>query len=167
VQDPETGATLASNRNFGHYLDVLQGGWERLFGELKARADQVYVVGNTPKLPRETGVCLSGGDPDLGDCAFAPGPQARSEAKASFAAAQAADVGVVNAAKWFCAEQVCPSVVGHFITMRDSEHMTPDYARWLAPALAVALGLAPADSLQGAPEAGASGSAGAGGSSSP
>jgi len=27
--------------------------------------------------------------------------------------------------------------------MRDSEHMTPDYARWLAPAVADALGLAP------------------------
>ena len=78
------------------------------------------------------GVCLSQGNPDLGDCAFEPGSPAR-EARASFDAARAADVGAVDAAKWFCADGRCPSVVGRYITMRDSEHVTPDYARWIAP----------------------------------
>ena len=43
--------------------------------------------------------------------------------------------------KWFCVEELCPSVIGDYITMRDSEHITPDYARWLATPLAADLGL--------------------------
>ena len=47
----------------------------------------------------------------------------------------------VDAAKWFCADGLCPSVVGNYITMRDSHHMTPDYSRWLATPLAAQLGI--------------------------
>ena len=103
---------------------------DRAFRGPHVDADEVYVVGNTPKLPRETGVCLSYGNPDLGT-ALPPrrSPSARPE---SFAAARSAGVGVVDASRWFCADDLCPSVVGRFITMRDSEHMTPDYSRWLA-----------------------------------
>ena len=142
-QDPESGAVVRSNRGFGHYLDVLEEGWQQLFEDLSDDTDHVFVVGNTPKLPRETGVCLSQGRPDLGDCAFEPGPYAHREAEASFRAARAAGAGVVDAGPWFCADDLCPSVVGRYITMRDSEHMTPDYARWLATPLAAALGVIP------------------------
>ena len=105
-------------------------------------ADAVYVIGNTPKLPRETGVCLSQGDPDLGDCSFRSERRATTVARASFDAARDAGVGVVDARRWFCADGLCPGVVGNFITMRDSEHVTPDYARWLAVPLARKLGIA-------------------------
>jgi hypothetical protein len=137
--DPATGQYLTRGGNSDYYRQVLQLGWTELFESLRGEADHVYVVGNTPKLPRETGVCLSQGHPDLGDCAFAPGQRSIREAKASFRAALAAGIGVVDAQKWFCADGLCPSVVGRYITMRDSEHMTPDYARWLATPLAQAL----------------------------
>ena len=52
-------------------------------------------------------------------------------------------VEVVDARRWFCADGTCPAVVGSYVTMRDREHMTPEYARWLAVPLATALGLAP------------------------
>ncbi len=157
VIEPGTDTVLTGGKDFSHYVDVLEQGWTVLFEQLGEVAERVYVVGNTPKLPRETGVCLSQGSPTLGDCAFAPGPHARREAQASFAAAEAAGAVPVNAAKWFCAEGVCPAVVGSFITMRDSEHMTPDYARWLAPALAVDLGLAGKESLRREGDAAAGG----------
>jgi hypothetical protein len=51
----------------------------------------------------------------------------------------------VDARGWFCSTGVCPAVVGHFITMRDSHHVTPAYARWLADPLADRLDLARAD----------------------
>ena len=142
VVDPETGTVLTGGKGFDRYLAILEQGWETMFEDLRARAGEVFVVGNTPKLPREPGVCLSQGHPDLGDCAFPPGPRAIREAKASFKAAAAAGVGVVDAKKWFCDDRLCPAVVGSYITMRDSEHMTPDYARWLATPLAAELGLA-------------------------
>ncbi len=143
VQDPETGDTVAGSPELKRYRALLRQGWSELFTQLDDVAGEVAVVGNTPKLPFETGVCLSRGRPDLGDCAFEPGRYAEREARISFAAARDAGVRAVNAERWFCSGGLCPSVVGDFITMRDSEHMTPDYARWLAPAVAEALGLAP------------------------
>ncbi len=137
--DPETGEILATDDD--RYASALEHGWTELFEDLTVDADEVFVVGNTPKLPRETGVCLSDGSPDLGDCAFPPGEFAVREARTSFAAAEAAGADFVDASKWFCAEGLCPSVVGKFITMRDSHHMTPDYSRWLATPLAVELGI--------------------------
>jgi hypothetical protein len=139
--DPDTGDAVGPSGSFGGYLSMLQAGFRDEFATLEPDAGAVYVVGNTPKLPRETGVCLSQGDPDLGDCAFKPERRAARVAKASFAAARDAGVGVVDARRWFCADGLCPSVVGNFITMRDSEHMTPDYARWLATPLARKLGI--------------------------
>jgi hypothetical protein len=141
VIDPDTGEMVRAGRNFERHLEVLEAGWRDLFENLDEVADRVVVVGNTPKLPRHTGVCLSLGDPDLGDCAFEPGRYAQREAAAAFAAAEAAGVGTVDAAKWFCYDGLCPSVVGSFITIRDSEHMTPDYSRWLARPLAADLGI--------------------------
>lgn len=136
--DPETGEPFSEGDD---RLSGLERGWTELFEDLKADADRVFVVGNTPKLPEETGVCLTNGNPDLGDCAFPPGRFSVRYAKVSFAAARAAGVGFVDASKWFCADGLCPSVVGKFITMRDSHHMTPAYSRWLATPLAEELGI--------------------------
>jgi hypothetical protein len=141
LRDPETGATVAGSPDLGRYHELLRQGWRELFEDLDTVAGEVAIVGGTPKLPRETGVCLSQGHPDLGECAFAPGKYAAREARTSFAAGRDAGAVVVDAQRWFCADGLCPSVVGDFITMRDSEHVTPDYARWLAPALAERLGL--------------------------
>jgi peptidoglycan/LPS O-acetylase OafA/YrhL len=137
--DPATGETLTGRDD--RYPTVLQQGWVDLFEELESDAGKVVAFGNTPKLPEETGVCLSKGDPDLGDCAFPPAKSARHEARIFFGAAEAAGAGSVDAAKWFCADGLCPSVVGKYITMRDSHHMTPDYSRWLATPLAAELGI--------------------------
>ena len=140
--DPDTGEDTGPGGDFDDYLGTLRAGFREEFESLKSRADAVYVIGNTPKLPRETGVCLSQGDPDLGDCSFRSERRATTVARTSFDAARDAGVGVVDARRWFCADGLCPGVVGNFITMRDSEHVTPDYARWLAVPLARKLGIA-------------------------
>lgn len=70
------------------------------------------------------------------------GPYAQREAEASFRAARRAGIRSVDAYRWFCAFNLCPAVVGNFVTLRDTHHMTPDYSRWLAGRLAVQLGLA-------------------------
>lgn len=140
VVDPSTGSVVGPGDDFDTYLDVLRGGFVTEFTRLKELAGSVFVFGNTPKLPRETGVCLTRGDPDLGDCAFVAERRPTRIAKTAFEAARQAGVGVINGRKWFCADGLCPAVVGDYITMRDSEHMTPDYARWLATPLAVEIG---------------------------
>ena len=120
-----------------------QDGWHALLrGPRRPRRTTSYVVGNTPKLPRETGVCLSSATRTSGTAPSSPArtPSARPRRRSPRPAR--AGVGVVDALKWFCADRLCPSVVGRYITMRDSEHMTPDYSRWLAEPLAAELGLA-------------------------
>jgi peptidoglycan/LPS O-acetylase OafA/YrhL len=152
--DPETGETLTARSD--RYPSVVQQGWVDLFQDLESDAGRVVAFGNTPKLPEDTGVCLSKGDPDLGDCAFPPGKSAVSEAKTFFAAADEAGAESVDASKWFCADGLCPSVVGRYVTMRDSHHMTPDYSRWLATPLAAELGIGDVSASDGDSAAAAS-----------
>jgi hypothetical protein len=37
--------------------------------------------------------------------------------------------------QWFCAKGVCPMVVGHTLTTRDTSHFTMQYSEALAPVL--------------------------------
>ncbi len=141
VVDPDTGDVIGPSSDYDEFLAVLDQGWQQLFGELAEVSDRVVAVGNTPRLQQEAGVCLTKDRPDLGDCAFPPGSRSERAAKQLLESARAAGAGSVNAKRWFCADGLCPAVVGRFITMRDTEHMTPDYARWLATPLAQALDL--------------------------
>ncbi|WP_185995735.1 acyltransferase family protein [Nocardioides campestrisoli] len=139
--DPVGGEVLGPNAPLPRYRPLLQEAYRSQLEALVPLADRVVVLGNTPRLPRETGVCLSQGSPDLGDCLFPAGPRAEKFATTAFRAARDAGASSVDAKDWFCTDQGCPAVVGDFITMRDKEHITPDYATWLAEPLAGALGL--------------------------
>jgi peptidoglycan/LPS O-acetylase OafA/YrhL len=108
---------------------------------MKALAPRVAVLGGTPKLPREPGVCLSSGSVDLGDCLFRRGPIRHAIQREFSHAAEDLGAQFVDASKWFCFQRDCPAVVGRVITMRDSEHVTPTYARMLGEPLAFRLGL--------------------------
>lgn len=125
------------------FIETLLAGFTQEIEGLRRSADSVAVIGNTPKLPRETGVCLSRRDVDLGDCLFSPDDLHGQIQRSLLRAGQRAGAVGVDAHRWFCANEKCPSVVGDTITMRDKEHVTPDYARELAPAIATALTLTP------------------------
>ncbi|WP_300404335.1 acyltransferase family protein [Nocardioides sp.] len=116
-------------------------GMRRELELLQGLGPDVALLANTPKLPREPGVCLSSGVADLGGCLFEAGPEARRYQRGFADVAREIGVTVVDAEKWFCYQQQCPSVVGNYVTMRDSQHMTTEYARTLAEPLAEELGL--------------------------
>ncbi|MCD4534167.1 acyltransferase [Nocardioides sp. cx-169] len=123
------------------FREVVGAGFAEQLRLLEPLAPRLVVLGNTPQLPREPGVCLTSGEVDLGDCLFEAGPQARAIQMGFRDAARRAGAPFVNAAPWFCFDKQCPSVVGSTVTMRDKEHMTPDYARQLAVPLGRRLGL--------------------------
>ena len=77
----------------------------------------------------------------LQDCLFKRGPLMHSIQMDFKAAAREQGVRFVNAAPWFCYELMCPPVIGRTIAMRDSEHMTTEYAVELAEPLARKLGV--------------------------
>ena len=119
------------------FRSLVRAGFAEQLAELAPLTDQLVVLGNTPKLPREPGVCMSqGGDITLKDCLFKRGPIAHSIQMDFKASAREQGVPFVNAAPWFCYELMCPPVIGSTIAMRDSEHMTPEYAVELAEPLA-------------------------------
>ncbi len=114
----------------------MRDGFAEELAQLKPLTDQLFVLGNTPKLPREPGVCMSqGGDVTLQDCLFKRGPVMHSIQMDFKAAARDQGVAFVNASPWFCYRLMCPPVIGSTIAMRDSEHMTPEYAVELAEPL--------------------------------
>ncbi len=123
------------------FSELVRDGFAEHLAELKPLTDKLVVLGNTPKLPREPGVCMSQGDVTLGDCLFKRGRVMHSIQMDFKRAARAQGVPFVNAAPWFCYRKMCPPVIGRTIAMRDSEHMTPEYAVQLAGPLARELGI--------------------------
>jgi peptidoglycan/LPS O-acetylase OafA/YrhL len=125
------------------FKDLVSAGFAEELAELKPLTDRLVVLGNTPKLPREPGVCMSqGGGVTLEDCLFKRGSLMHSIQMDFKKAAEGQGVPYVNALPWFCYRLLCPPVIGNTIAMRDSEHMTPEYAEELAEPLAVKLGIA-------------------------
>lgn len=55
--------------------------------------------------------------------------------------AAAADVRLVNVRPWFCADRICPAVIGNRIVYADFGHLTRTYAVHLVPLLQDALAL--------------------------
>jgi peptidoglycan/LPS O-acetylase OafA/YrhL len=135
------GSMVAVSADAERFTEAARAGFDRHLRLMNDLAPRVVVLGDTPKLPREPGVCLSSGNVHLGDCLLRRG-SFRHAIQMEFKSA-AAEQGVefVDASKWFCVARECPAVVGRMITMRDSEHMTPDYALELADPLTDVLGL--------------------------
>ena len=128
------------------FVSTLLDGFAQELKDLTPNADQVAFIGNTPTLPRESGVCLSRRNADLGDCLFASSDISDQIQAGFLRETDRAGAATVDTRRWFCAGGQCPSVVGRTIAMRDKEHVTPEYARELAEPIARALGLDSASS---------------------
>ena len=136
------GELVGYRNNRPKFLRTLTSGFRRELEAIAPFTDRIAVVGNTPELPREPGICLTAGHVDLGDCAFTPNGYRSYIQRRFLAEARSVGAVAVDASKWFCADGTCPSVVGSTITLRDKEHMTTEYAAELADPLASALHLA-------------------------
>lgn len=121
-------------RMYGH-------GVARRIRSLDAAVGRAVVIADAPGLRDRPGHCLRVRANDLGDCAFAPTARDRREIRASRRAAQRTGSGLVDPRPWFCADGLCPTIVGGFLTYRDLEHVTPPYSGRLAGAMASALRL--------------------------
>ena len=141
VEDVDSGEVVTKGEGRETYAAAVDRGLEVALAELAESAGRVVLLANTPKLPREQAVCLSRAD-DLGDCLLSPERGPRKLQLGFMDVATGLGLEAVDAEKWFCERRRCPSVVGSFVTMRDSEHMTTAYSVHLADALAQELRLA-------------------------
>lgn len=94
---------------------------------------RVVVLGDTPRWPAPSVVCLSGALDRAGTCAR-PAAELTDGALAAVESRAAREAGAqyVPTLPWLCTAS-CPAIVGNVLVYRDRHHVTATFARLLAP----------------------------------
>ncbi|GEP36657.1 acyltransferase [Nocardioides psychrotolerans] len=103
--------------------------------------ERLVMLVDVPRLSLEPGVCLSTFGSDLGDCALPPDATGARMRDLTVDVATDAGIEVIDPETWFCADGLCPTVVGSTIAYRDRGHITSTRAAELAEPLGTALGI--------------------------
>jgi hypothetical protein len=117
--------------------------WQRALTEdvprLRQTTDALLILGQSPSLPVDIPLCLSGNLEDVDRCATPRGtavdPESEAEMRSRVVAAEARYVSTVNL---LCAAQ-CPPIVGDLLVYRDVQHLTPAFARAISEAFGARL----------------------------
>ena len=107
-----------------------------LVQQLRGTGAQVLVLGPIPDPHSVVPICLSGHLDDVTACS-APRSTAMNDAgiAAEAAATKASDGQYADLTELFCTADRCPVIVGNTLVYLDRVHLTPEYARLLAPAV--------------------------------
>jgi hypothetical protein len=116
-------------------------GLDDTVSSMSAAGGRLVMLGDIPGLAQWPGGCLATRGATLLGCAAKPSRLWRDEIAMSREIAQAHHDDFINPYKWFCADHLCPAVIGSMVTYRDAGHMTTVYSHHLAGALAGALRL--------------------------
>jgi len=127
----EDGSYVDDSRDIAEMIE--QGMRERI-ESLVPLTDRVVVLGDVPRLMFDPSMITDRGV-TLADGLSAPMPRSMLMRRAVKAATKGTPAEYVETKQWFCAEDLCPVVVGDLITHRDRGHMTLEYARHLTDAL--------------------------------
>jgi hypothetical protein len=119
-------------------------GMEREIDYLSPNAQRVVVIGDPPAVVTHPGRCLSERDASLKKCLSKEDKVSLVFIEALRQAAAAKGVEFVETAAWFCADGLCPSVVGDYIAHRDRTHISQSYAGYLTDELEEQIHLDPA-----------------------
>jgi hypothetical protein len=111
----------------------------RQLRDLVPLTSRLIVLEDPPARQRSVLDCLLARGATLGSCAFRV-THGESAVYASVQReARTAGARYVRTLQWFCARDLCPSVVGTMVTYRDTSHITATYAGVLAGPLAMRL----------------------------
>ncbi|WP_236147706.1 acyltransferase family protein [Mycolicibacterium sp. CH28] len=109
----------------------------RLVQQLRAIGSSVVVLGPIPDPHTSMPVCLSGHLDDVTACSPPRSTAVDAAGIAAEAAATTAGGGqYVDITDLFCTPERCPVIVGNTLVYNDSDHLTDQYSRALAPAIA-------------------------------
>jgi peptidoglycan/LPS O-acetylase OafA/YrhL len=132
-------------------------GMEREVDYLSPNAGRVIVIGDPPAVTEHPGRCLSERGATLKGCLSPEDKLSLTFIDSLRQAAHNKGIQFVETGSWFCADDVCPSVVGDYIAHRDRTHISQSYAGYLTDELEAQIHLDPA---YVAPSGGASPSTG-------
>src|SRR3954453_15386054 len=125
-------------------------GMEREIDYLSPDAGRVIVVGDPPAVVEHPGRCLSERGATLKSCLSKEDPESLTFINSLRQAAAAEGVQFVETAAWFCADGLCPSVVGDYIAHRDRTHVSESYAGYLTDELEQQIHLGPTNATAAA-----------------
>jgi peptidoglycan/LPS O-acetylase OafA/YrhL len=123
---------------------MYQDGMEREIDDLSPNAGRVIVIGDPPAVMEHPGRCLSERDATLKSCLSSEDKVSLTFIDSLRQAAKDKGIEFVETAAWFCADGLCPSVVGDYIAHRDRTHISQTYAGYLTDELEGQIHLDPA-----------------------
>ena len=129
-------------------IPLLRAGYDELFSELHAAADEVVLLRDVPKSPEDPATCLTTGDPSLGDCMFEPEQRSQILGDVAVESASVSGARVVDPTPWLCYQGECPIVIGGTLSYRDTDHITTEYAANLWATLGRALRMIPDNGVE-------------------
>ena len=124
---------------------MLESGLVDTIEQVSPSSGKTVVIGDPPIHTVSPVECITKDDPTLLGCLAPPEERSIRMMRATERAAKTAGADFIYTADWFCARDLCPTVIGQLITHRDEEHITVDYAEYLAPELARLMGITPAE----------------------
>lgn len=92
----------------------------------------------TPTVPAPS-ECMSSAGATIGACALRLTPAIRASLVQIQAMLERDRYPAIPTLQWFCAAGICPTVIDGTVTSEDGNHITPEYAQFLAPRLATRL----------------------------
>lgn len=113
------------------WRDALRG----TYATLKSAGIQPVVLEDTPYLDQMIPACLSRNYTAVDRCSPTVGNAYRDDIASMMDDFDAEGENVLWVRQWFCAETVCPTIVGNLLVYRDDNHMTVTYASYIAPLL--------------------------------
>jgi peptidoglycan/LPS O-acetylase OafA/YrhL len=115
----------------------------RLVQQLRATGAAVLVLSPIPDPHTSVPICLSGHLDDEKACAPSRSTAVNTSGIAAEAAATQAGGGhYADLTDLFCATNLCPAIIGNTLVYNNSDHLTDQYSRLLAPPIAALTGRA-------------------------
>lgn len=130
--DPDTGEAVSDSEG----TKLFEEGSKRTLQSLDGLTDEVDVISDQSRLPKEASTCLSSRSADLSTCSKAPDDVTTARDAVWKANAQKSGADYIDMMPWECHDDVCPIVVDGTIVYRDDHHLTTTYAERLQPVLA-------------------------------
>jgi peptidoglycan/LPS O-acetylase OafA/YrhL len=115
-------------------------GEETTIAQLKPLTKRLILLSDTPWIPSPAGCLLKPGVTQE-NCLWKEAASRVTAQTETASVASKEKVNYINVTKWFCDDSLCPSVIDGIIPYKDGSHVTPEYSKFLAKAMANALNL--------------------------
>jgi len=113
--------------------EALADGYVSTLEKLRSNGAAVVVIKDIPHPDKDVPECVSRTLDHLHDCAVSRSKAFNYPPINARAAEKVEGVRVIDPTPVLCLEQMCPAVIGDALVYRNGAHLTPTYARTLAP----------------------------------